>query len=313
MKLKFLLSLLILTSSLNCFSSKITAHKGEVSDGYNFWLAEPDDISEKKPLIIFLHGASLCGNDLQKVKRYGTIDAIEKGRNIDAYVMAPQNPGGSWNPTKIMNLVEWIESKHNIDTDRVYVLGMSLGGYGTMSFATAYPDKVAAAIAMCGGNTFKDSSPLNEVPLWIIHGTGDRDVAVSKSDQVVESMKAANPETPRLVYDRIPGMNHSKPARVFYMPETYEWLFQHSLSDRNRPVAETFELDESQWNSAYKNLDFSKSKSNSSSKSSKKNSSKAGSKKSKSKKSVFKKNTSKTKSSKSKTSSKKKSSTKKKK
>ena len=279
MKTKYLIWITLLCFSLTGYGAKITAHKGEVKDGYNFWLSEPDTVSEKKPVVIFLHGASLCGNDLQKVKRYGTIDAVERGRKIDAYVIAPQNPGGSWNPEKVMNVLEYVESKHNIDTDRVYVVGMSLGGYGTMSFATAYPDKVAAAIAMCGGNTYKDSAPLNEVPLWIIHGTGDRDVSVAKSDQVVESMKAADPETPRLVYDRIPGMNHSKPARVFYMPETYEWLFEHSLADRDRPVAETFELDESQWNSAYQNLDYS-NRNKSSAKSNKSKSKSKNSKKS---------------------------------
>lgn len=287
---------------LNCLGAKITAHKGEVKDGYNFWLSEPEDTTGGKPAIIFLHGASLCGNDLQKVKRYGTIDAVERGRKIDAYVIAPQNPGGSWNPAKVFNVLEYVESKHNIDTDRIYVVGMSLGGYGTLGFATSYPDKVAAAIAMCGGNTFKDSSPLNEVPLWIIHGTGDRDVPVSRSDEVVESMKADDPETPRLVYDRIPGLNHSKPARVFYMAETYDWLFQHSLSDRERPVADTFELDESQWNSAYKNLDLSKPK--------KKGSVKSG--KSKSKTSKSKAKSSKTKASKSKSTKSKKSKSKKK-
>lgn len=264
MKLKNFLPLILAFLSLHVFAANITAFKDKVNDGYNFWLSTPDDQSVKKPVIIFLHGRSLCGNDLNKVKNYGTIDAIEKGRDIDAYVIAPQNPGGSWSPSKVMNVLEYVESNYNVDPDRVYVIGMSLGGYGTLGFANTYPDKVAAAIAMCGGNSAKDSSPLNDVPLWIIHGTGDSDVSVSKSDKVVESMKAANPKTPRLHYDRIAGMNHSKPARVFYMPETYEWLFKHNLKDKGRPIAKTFELNEAQWNSAYKNLNFSGSKKKSS-------------------------------------------------
>lgn len=316
MKLKGILSLILLFTSLYCGAQNITAHRGEVEDGYNFWLAQPDQDGTKKPVIIFLHGRSLCGTDLNRVKNYGTIDAIEKGRDINAYVIAPQNPGGSWSPKKIDNVLEYVEKKYpDIDKDRVYVIGMSLGGYGTLGYVTAYPEKVAAAIAMCGGNSNKDSSPLNQVPLWIIHGTGDRDVSVSKSDQVVESMKAANPSTPRLIYDRIPGMNHSKPARVFYMEETYDWLLKHNLKDEGRPVAKSFELNEAQWKSAYNNLNFSGGRKKSSAKTSKtastnkkeSSSKKSSASKSSSKKSSSsKKNTKKTSTSKKKTSSKKK-------
>lgn len=242
----------------------LTAHRGTVSDAYNFWLYTPDapgqDV-ESKPVVIFLHGASLCGNDLNKVKRYGTIDAIEKGRQIDAYVIAPQNPGGSWKPTKIMNILDWVSDNYNIDYDRVYVLGMSLGGYGTIDLAATYPDRIAAAMAFCGGGTVKDLSGLNEVPLWIVHGTGDRAVSVTQSDKVVSKMRSAaeDGETPRLIYDRIPGMNHSQPARLFYLSESYEWLFAHTLKDHTREVKESFEIDSSTLKGAYRDLRSSRS------------------------------------------------------
>ena len=115
-------------------AGNLTSNIGKVKGGYNFWLytpdATPDDEIEAKPVIIFLHGASLCGNNLSRVKRYGTIDAIEKGLRPDAYVIAPQNPGGAWNPEKIMNVFDYVADNHNVDYDRVYVIGMSLGGYG---------------------------------------------------------------------------------------------------------------------------------------------------------------------------------------
>lgn len=250
---------LITLLPLEIFSKKITAHRGVVADGYNFWLAEPEDTVGPKPVVIFLHGRSLCGNDLNKVKRYGAIDAVEKGREIDAYVLAPQNPGSSWNPEKIMNVVEWVEKNRNIDPNRIYVMGMSLGGYGTLDFAAAYPDRVAAAIAICGGATKRDLGVLNKVPLWIIHGTGDAAVPVSQSDKVVNEMRAADPHTPRLIYDRIPGMNHSQPARVFYMADTYDWLLSHNLKDKGRPVGKSFDVS-AQMGSAYKGLNMSRSR-----------------------------------------------------
>ena len=236
-------------------AQKITAYNDSVPNTYNFWLYTPDrtidDEIEPKPVIIFLHGASLCGRNLEMVKRYGTIDAIEKGRNIDAYVIAPQNPGGPWNPDKLMQILDWVSENHNIDYDRVYAIGMSLGGYGTIDLAAAYPDRIAAAIAMCGGSTVSDLSDLNDVPLWIIHGTADRAVSVQQSDKVVAEMRQANTETPRLIYNRIQGMNHSRPARMFYLTESYEWLFRHTLKDENREIAPSFELTDEVLQSAY--------------------------------------------------------------
>ncbi len=251
------LSILILLFTLfasTLSAAKISSHRGKVKDGYNFWLVEPDDSMEAKPVFIFLHGASLCGNNLNKVRRYGTLDAVEKGRNLDAYVIAPQNPGGSWNPAKIMNILKWVEDWYNVDYDRIYVLGMSLGGYGAIDFAATYPDDIAAAMALCGGGTVRDLSTLNDVPLWIVHGTADRAVSVQQSDKVVQAMKKADGSTPRLIYDRIPGMNHSQPARLFYLQETYDWLLSHSLKDSNRPTSKKFQITNDLMRKAYSGL-----------------------------------------------------------
>ncbi len=253
-----ILTLLITLIATSLSAAKITSHRGTVKDGYNFWLVEPEDSMEAKPVFIFLHGASLCGTDLNKVRRYGTLDAVEKGRELDAYVIAPQNPGGSWNPQKIMNILKWVEDWYNVDYDRIYVLGMSLGGYGAIDFAATYPEDIAAAMAFCGGGTVRDLSGLNGIPLWIVHGTADRAVSVQQSDKVVQAMKEADGDTPRLIYDRIPGMNHSQPARLFYLQETYDWLLSHSLKDNERPTAEKFQITNELMSKAYSGLTTSK-------------------------------------------------------
>lgn len=206
---------------------------------------------DKKPLVIFLHGRSLCGNDLNKVLRYGTVDALKKGREIDAYVIAPQNPGTFWKPDNIMNVADWVIDRYPIDTNRIYVLGMSLGGYGTIDLTAAYPHRIAAAMALCGGGSRKDLSGLNEVPLWIIHGTADAAVSVNESRKVVDKMKEAG-KTPLLRYDEWPGVNHGALARLFYLEQTYEWLFMHTLDNRN--VDKSITIDHSDTKNAYKNL-----------------------------------------------------------
>ena len=187
--------------------------------------------SNAKPLVVFLHGRSLCGTDLNRVMKYGTMAAIKRGLELDAYAIAPQNPGGAWSPDKIIKLVDWVAERYPIDTDRVYVLGMSLGGYGTIDFTAAYPNRVAAAIAMCGGGSRRDLSGLNQVPLWILHGTADAAVSVNESRKVKNKMEAAG-STPLLRYEEWPGVDHGTYARMFYHPLTYEWLFKHNLQDR---------------------------------------------------------------------------------
>lgn len=250
--------LLFLTALLTfaCVSAhSFKSYTGKVKDGYNFWLSTPKtDGAEKKPLVIFLHGASLQGNNLQKVLRYGTLDAISKGLDIDAYVIAPQTVG-AWQPSKVMNSVDYILTSHgDIDTNRIYVIGMSLGGYGTINVAATYPDRIAAAMAICGGGSVKNLSNLNQLPLWIIHGTADRAVSIKESDRVVNMMKQADAKTSRLIYTRVPGMNHSEPARLLYMPAVYEWLLSHSLTDDKREVSKGFDVNNSTLRGAYRSI-----------------------------------------------------------
>lgn len=223
-------------------AQSLVKHYGKVKNGYNFWLYTPANVEKPKPVVIFLHGASLRGTDLNQVRRYGTIDAIERGRKIDAYVIAPQVPQGWWKPEKIINILEWVKKHHNIDETRVYVLGMSLGGFGSIDLAAQYPDKIAAAMAFCGGGNQKSYKGLTKVPLWIIHGTADKDVEVKYSDAVVKGMKKFKDGTKRLHYDRIEGMDHSSLARMFYMKKTYDWLFKHSLTDEGRNMQPVFEV-----------------------------------------------------------------------
>ena len=240
-------------------AQELTSNYGKVAGSYNFWLYTPDAPGKeevKKPLVIFLHGKSLCGTDLQKVRRYGTIAALDRGREIDAYVIAPQNPGGSWNPQKIMKIVDYVSSKHNVDSDRIYVLGMSLGGSGTIDFCAAYPDKVAAALAMCGAGHATNPGDLNKLPLWVIHGLADTAVPIANSDRLAANMRKADPKSPRLTYDRVPGLNHSQPARMFYLKETYDWLFSHNLKDPGRAQNKTFDA-MATMKAAYRDLNWS--------------------------------------------------------
>lgn len=230
--------------------------KGEIPGGYDFWVYTPTDYYyslETTPVVMFLHGASLCSKDMNRSRRYGPLDAIVRGRQIDALVIVPQNPGGAWNPDKLNDILEWTKKNYAMDSTRVYVLGMSLGGYGTMDFAAAYPDKIAAAMALCGGCSAKDKSGLGRLPLWIIHGTGDRAVPVKQSQTVVKQLQDTNNDK-RLRFDWLRGASHGALARILYMRKTYEWLFSHSTADPGRPVRPDITIDNPDLKKAYNDM-----------------------------------------------------------
>lgn len=252
----FMMLAAMLASAQISHEGEFKAMRKAVDDSYNFWLYIPEeyeDGSHPLPLVIFLHGASLCGKNLNRVRRYGVLDAIDKGKIIPTLVVAPQNPGGAWSPEKLNNLLEWAKENYAVDTTRVYVLGMSLGGYGTMDFCATYPEKIAAGMALCGGCSKKDVSGLGKLPMWIMHGTADRAVSVRESQKVVEQLQQDGNDA-LLRYDWLKGGNHGILARLFYLQKTYDWLFSHSLRDNPRTVDRHFDITKEDIDQTYQDL-----------------------------------------------------------
>lgn len=227
MKRILILLFLVAGFSANGYS-QLTAVKGKAN--YNFWLGLPADsiLKDNPPILIFLHGRSLSGSNLDLVKKYGVIHEMEKGRKIPAIVIAPQVPAGkSWEPAKVLEVLEYVQKQYKTDTNRVYVAGMSLGGYGTLHFAGAYPEIVTAAVALCGGGNPSDGCELATVPLWIQHGNKDYAVPISESEKVVKAIRDCNGGE-NLKYTVVPGADHGALERVFRTDEMYNWLFQYS-------------------------------------------------------------------------------------
>ena len=243
-----------------CFASAeaqhFKAYRGAVPGSYNFWFHDPENGAHKAPkahfpLLIFLHGRSLSGHNLDKVKRYGPISAVAKGLSIDSYIMAPQTSNG-WAPDKVMQLVDWAIKNYSVDTTRIYVYGMSMGGYGTIDVCATYPDRIAAGMAACGGATVKNLEGLSKLPMWILHGTADRAVPFSASQKVVDAMEKTG--TDRLIFTPLKGVDHGRPARLFYMTQTYDWLFSHSTKDPGREVCRDFKVTPEMLSKAYEDL-----------------------------------------------------------
>ena len=235
---------------------ELVAYRDSVDNGYNFLLYVPERYysGDTLPLIVCLHGKSLTGNDLPRVTKYGCIDAIRRGRQIDALVLCPQcNTTAGWEAKRVMNVVDWVQSRFRTDPDRLYVMGMSMGGWGTFKVVSAYPDRVTAAIAMCGGYT-GPIEPLTRVPLWIIHGTADDMTPFSYSNSLVKNMIKSG-KGDRVHFSWLMGSDHSILARVFLLEQPYKWLFRHSLTDERRHVCREYDIVPSDLSTAYNNLD----------------------------------------------------------
>jgi predicted peptidase len=226
MKFQFLI-LLFITSAINTVQAQLQSVINKTD--YPFWVNLPKQevLDKKAPIILFLHGKSLSGTDLNRVKRYGILRAIESGKEIPAIVIAPQVASGAWSPDRLLQVLEYVQNNYNTDLSRVYVCGMSLGGYGTLDFAGKYPEKIAAAVAICGGGNEKYACDLATLPLWIQHGDKDFIVPISESKKIVNAIKTCNPNA-NLIFTIVSGGNHGSVEQLFRENEIYDWMLSQN-------------------------------------------------------------------------------------
>ena len=197
---------------------------------YQFWLNEPKEVQDKNPLIISLHGRSLSGTNIERVKRYGALKGIEKGLDIPAYLVAPQLPSGPWNADKIDEIVSYMIANYNIDESRIYVTGMSLGGYGTMKYASKYPNRIAAAVAICGGGEEREACALTSIPIKLIHGDRDFIVPLRESKKIMAAIQKCDKAAP-VELQVVKGGTHGSVEDLYRHIDLYNWLLQHSKGE----------------------------------------------------------------------------------
>src|SRR5210317_514418 len=122
----------------------------------DFLLSLPNgyESEEKKkwPLVVFLHGAGERGTELNKVAIHGPPMKAAAGEKFPFILASPQCPGGEWwTEQPVIELIDYLEEKYRVDANRIYLTGLSMGGYGTWHFATLAPEKFAAIAPICGG------------------------------------------------------------------------------------------------------------------------------------------------------------------
>lgn len=170
--------------------------KLDITPSYRYLEHLPPNYAADKdarfPLIIFLHGSGERGDDLNTVKRTGLPAYLARHPEFPAVVISPQCPLGEWwHPLEIHDLIDQALVKYRIDPDRIYMTGLSRGGFGTWSYATWYPSSLAAIVPICGIGDPKDMARLKSLPTWVFHGEADRVVPIGPDRECVEALKAA--------------------------------------------------------------------------------------------------------------------------
>lgn len=213
----------------------------------NYRYLEPAEVKAdvRYPLVIFLHGAGERGDDNKAQLVHGAVEFVKPANRekYPCYAIFPQCPRQqAWasidrthdkpeledDPSEALSLVfeliQKIKKEKPIDENRIYITGLSMGGYGTFDAILRHPDWFAAAMPVCGGGDSSEEQvqKIKDLPIWIFHGGADNVVPPERSREMVEALKAvgANPK-----YTEYPGVGHDSWTETYKNPDTFAWLF----------------------------------------------------------------------------------------
>lgn len=190
----------------------------------------PDSYNEKEawPLMVFLHGAGERGSDLERVKMHGPAKQAEANGDMPFIIVSPQCPADKWWPglsSNVLALIDEMVEKYNVDQSRIYLTGLSMGGYGTWSIANDDPGRFAAIAPICGGGHPITAKRIKDIPVWAFHGAKDSVVPLKGSVGMVEAVNKAGGNAKLTVY---PEAGHDSWTETYNNDELYKWLLSHS-------------------------------------------------------------------------------------
>jgi len=219
----------------------------ENGDTLLYRLLQPEKVKagHRYPLVLFLHGSGERGRDNARQLIWGAGTFIDKKnrRCYPAYVVAPQCPEGerwvevhwalerhempeqpSRNMRLVMELLEELQRDLPVDARRLYVTGLSMGGYGTWDLISRMPDSFAAAVPVCGGGDEKQAEKLRDIPVWVFHGADDTTVPPERSRNMVQAIKNAGGT--KIRYTEYPDVGHGSWKPAYANPEFLRWMFR---------------------------------------------------------------------------------------
>ncbi len=190
------------------------------------------DPDKRWPLILFLHGMGERGDDLEKVKIHGIPKLADKNPDFPFVTVSPQCPADSvWTAQlpALEALLDLVLDHYAVDPARVYLTGLSMGGYGSWALGSQSPQRFAAVVPICGGGRTEAGFPakvaaLKGVPVWAFHGADDAVVPLAESEKLVDHLRSVGGDVRLTVY---PDCGHNSWERTYDNPYLYRWLLKH--------------------------------------------------------------------------------------
>jgi predicted peptidase len=199
--------------------------------GCKYLLYLPEGYGRKKqqqwPMILFLHGAGERGDNLEKLKLHGLPKIVENEKDFGFIVVSPQCPRGQWWPSEtetLINLLDDIVSQYDVDTERIYLTGLSMGGFGTWTLACEHPKRFAAIAPICGGYEPFMAGKLKDIPVWAFHGAKDKIVLLKRSEEMVDAVNSREGNAKLTVY---PEAGHDSWTVAYNNDRLYNWFLEH--------------------------------------------------------------------------------------
>jgi predicted peptidase len=199
---------------------------------------------ERWPLLIFLHGLGERGTEIWKTATHGPIKFIEQHPDFPFIFASPQCPGEKWPDEMVLGIIDHIAARYAVDTNRIYLTGLSMGGYGVWSLATGHADRFAAVAPIGGGGEMagiiiagllpEKTRPLQNLPFWVFHGGKDPTVPLSESERMVAALKNFGCKEVKLTI--YPEAKHDAWTETYNNPELYAWFLRHERKPESHPA-----------------------------------------------------------------------------
>jgi len=202
-----------------------------INSSYLLYLPQGYDpqSSQRWPFILFLHGGGERGNDIEHVRVQGLPKKLEHETDFPFIVVSPQCSAAQWWSSDALSAaLDEAVSTYNVDTDRIYLTGLSMGGYGTWDLAMTYPRKFAAIAPICGGGDVDRACTLKHLSIWVFHRAKDTIVPVEYSEKLVAALQHCGGHVRFTVY---PDAGHDSWTATYANPELYSWLLEHKRKD----------------------------------------------------------------------------------
>lgn len=213
-----------------------TSDKGQIE----YLVYAPSDYQtdgDKQPLMLFLHGRGESYGPLELVKKWGPPRLVERGEELPFLIVSPQcPPDGFWsNETqqqRLIELLDYIVKTHNVDEDRIYLSGLSMGGFGVWTLAAKQPDRFAAINPICGRGVIVTAERIKHLPVWVFHGDQDEIVPIEYSEKMVQALREAGNE--QVIYTVLENIGHNSWSAAYASSDLYNWMLGHKRKSHDQ-------------------------------------------------------------------------------